>query len=107
MSQQPFYGSQRNPMEPLKVPGENQSADAREVEKFHRKSDVDGSKTAQHHTIGTGQSQAASGSHSHDGTDSVPLLSGFTITGTRGTATAVGSIISALKQLGATDSTTP
>lgn len=82
------------------------SPPARDVEKFHRNSDVDVRKESQHHTVGTGTTQAAAGSHRHDGTDSGLLLEGFTITGSRGTATAVGSVISALVQLGATDSTT-
>ena len=96
-----------DPRKPLTVPAEVKDADPREVERFHRRSDVDSRKTAQHHTIGTSGDQASPGNHVHDGADSALLLSGFTLTGTRGSATSVGAIIAALVKLGATDSTTP
>lgn len=78
----------------------------RVVDEFHVNSDVDRDKEAQHHTIGTGNAQAASGSHSHNGSDSVLLLDGLEITGARGGNTAILSIILALERLGAKNSTT-
>lgn len=36
-------------------------------DEFHRRSDVDTERTAQHHTLGTGPFQAAPGNHNHDG----------------------------------------
>lgn len=106
MSQQPLFGQTKDPREPLKVPGENQSPDTRTVEKFHRHADTDARREAIHHRIGTGTNQSASGSHRHDGSDSGLILEGTTLIGTRGTATAVGSIIAALVKLGASDNTT-
>lgn len=81
--------------------------DAKTVAKLHQNSDIDHTDKSQHHTLGPAQFQASSGRHSHNGSDSVQLLAGFSITGTRGSATAVVSIIAALVQLGATDNTTP
>lgn len=80
------------------------SSDA--VEKFHRKADTDGSETSAHHTLGNGRNQAAPGNHDHRGGSSILLLEGFTLTGSRGGNAAVSSIIAALVELGATDSTT-
>lgn len=76
------------------------------VNEFHTNDDVDRDAGAHHHTLGSGSNQASPGPHRHDGTDSVQLLEGFAITGSRGTSTAVQSIILALVQLGATDNTT-
>lgn len=78
----------------------------RVVDEFHVNSDVDRDKDAQHHTIGTNTSQAAAGNHSHNGSDSVLLLDGFEITGSRGGNTSILSIILALERLGAKNSTT-
>ncbi len=75
------------------------------VNKFHNKSDVDTSAQSQHHTIGPKATQAASGKHNHDGRNSPLLLTGFTLTGSRGGNAAVASIVAALVQLGATDGT--
>ena len=79
---------------------------ASEVRRIHTKSDVDSSVLAQHHTLGTKPNQAASGSHKHDGASGVLLLSGVTLTGSRAGNAALASVIAALVQLGATDSTT-
>jgi hypothetical protein len=69
-------------------------------------SDVDSDSSAQHHTIGPGQTQAASGSHSHNGSDSPVLFSG-TITGSRGGNAAVASLIAQIAaQTGLIDGTT-
>lgn len=78
----------------------------RVVRDFHTNSDVDSSKDALHHTLGTGNNQAASGTHSHDGADSVQLLAGVVIGGSRSGGQALVSVISALTRLGATDETT-
>lgn len=83
------------------------NASPQDVVDFHTKSDVDSGRNAQHHTIGPGMDQAASGAHSHDGTDSAFLWEGFTITGSRSNGQAVASIISLLVQKGAVDGTTP
>lgn len=47
-----------------------------EVNRFHTKSDVDSSRTAQHHTIGLGANQVSSGQHNHDGNNSKLILEG-------------------------------
>lgn len=79
---------------------------ATEVSKFHRKADTDGSQNAIHHTLGPGHNQSAPGDHDHRGGNSVELLAGVSITGSRGGNVALASVIAALVQLGATDSTT-
>ena len=76
------------------------------VEKIHQYDDVDVRGESHHHTLGAGPFQATAGSHRHRGGDSELLLSGTTISGSRGAATAMVSIIAALVALGATDSTT-
>lgn len=80
--------------------------EARDVTEFHTNDDTDISQDSHHHTIGPGVNQAASGAHNHDGNNSPRLLEGVTITGSKGGNTAISSIIAALIQLGATDSTT-
>lgn len=81
-----------------------QPADAEEVAQFHTNADTDTRAEAIHHTLGPGPSQAASGSHQHRGGDSSPLLSGMTITGSRGGNVALLGVIQCLVALGATDS---
>lgn len=76
------------------------------VNEFHSNDDLDRDANAHHHTLGTGVNQAASGAHNHDGSNSVQLLAGFTLTGSRASGAALISVISALEQLGAEDSTT-
>lgn len=78
----------------------------KEVQQFHTNDDVDGGEGSHHHTLGPGKNQAAGGQHDHRGGNSVALLAGTTITGSRGGNAAVASIIAALVDLGATDSTT-
>lgn len=51
--------------------GEARLPSGQSVNDFHGRSDVDSSLFAQHHTIGTSRTQAASGSHVHDGVGSV------------------------------------
>jgi hypothetical protein len=77
------------------------------VEKIHNFDDVDVRPESHHHTLGAAPNQAAPGSHLHRGGDSQILLVGSTLSGSRGSATAMVSIISALVVLGATDTTGP
>lgn len=75
------------------------------VNEFHTNDDVDRDANSHHHTLGGGANQASPGSHRHDGSDSVLLLDGITLAGAKGGNTALASVISALVQLGAKDST--
>lgn len=79
---------------------------AEEVDRLHQNADTDSRAEAIHHTLGVGDNQAAKGSHNHRGGDSVQLLGGITLTGSRGGNIALLSVIQALVALGATDSTT-
>lgn len=73
---------------------------------FHAFSDVDSDQGAQHHTLGSGVNQAASGAHTHDGNNS-PLLFNGTVTGSRGGNAAVANLISIMcQQTGMIDGTT-
>lgn len=83
-----------------------QTPDPRTVELFHQNCDVNQSKDAFHHTIGTDEFEAASGSHTHNGSDSLQLLTEEEITGSRSGGTALTSIIGILTRMGAKDSTT-
>lgn len=94
------YGSSKTSQ-----PGQYPTVPAEQVEAFHQSSDVDLRAEAQHHTLGPGASQASPGDHIHDGGTSPLLLSGVTLTGSRGGNAALPSIIQALVKLGATDST--
>ena len=77
------------------------------VSMFHRNAAVDTKPEDIHHTLGGGPSQAASGAHTHNGSDSPLLLGSSVITGSKASPSTVPpSIIAALKILGATDSTT-
>lgn len=83
---------------------------AREVNALHRRSDVDATATAQHHTLGLQRNQASPGDHVHDGKASKKIASGLnlSISGSRGGNAAVASIIAMLKQvMSFTDNTTP
>lgn len=84
---------------------QNPKPGAAVVADFHTNSDVDIRPESQHHTLGTTNSQAAAGDHTHDGGDSPLLLTGYTLTGSRGGNAAMPSLIAALVRLGATDST--
>jgi hypothetical protein len=82
-----------------------------EVLDFHMLSDVDSKKDAQHHTIGAGPLQAAPGNHTHNGNDSPFLFDPSTtiatgdLSTTAGQRTAIKAILTALKNIGMTDST--
>lgn len=75
------------------------------VNEFHTNDDVDRDANSHHHTLGPNANQASPGSHRHDGSDSYLLLDGVTLAGSKGGNTALASVISALVQLGAKDST--
>lgn len=79
---------------------------AEDVETFHTNADTDVRTQSIHHTLGPRDTQAAPGNHKHDGGDSELILSGLTITGSRGGNTSLPSIIACLVRLGATDSST-
>lgn len=81
----------------------------REVNQFHSRSDVDSAKFAQHHTLGTKNTQASAGDHVHDGKSSKKIGAGLgiVITGSKGGNAALASLLSALAQvIEFTDSTT-
>ena len=80
--------------------------EAEEVMTFHQNADTDARRESLHHTLGISDNQASPGNHNHRGGDSVQLLTGVTITGSRGGNIALLSVIQALVALGATDSST-
>jgi hypothetical protein len=80
--------------------------DSQAVDDFHTNSDLDTRKESQHHTLGPSPTQASPGDHTHDGGDSPLLLTGLTISGSRGGNTSLPSIIACLVRLGAKDSST-
>lgn len=88
-------------------PGLDKIPSAHEVEEFHRNADTNKRPEAIHHTLGKLPNNASPGAHRHDGRDSVSLLDGLTITGSRSTNTAfvVQQILAALTQLGLQDGT--
>lgn len=82
---------------------------ARQVSELHTKADLDASTSSMHHTLGISHNQASPGDHSHDGQTSRLIGQGrnITITGAKGGNVALGSLISALKQvMDITDNTT-
>ena len=90
------------PQDPIK--GEVLTPD--QVKKAHTNADTDGDEGSLHHTLGPAHAQASPGDHDHRGSTSVELLKGVSITGSRSGGAALVSVIAALVQLGATDSTT-
>lgn len=78
----------------------------KEVEKFHTNADTDGNEGSIHHTLGPAKHQASPGDHDHRGGQSVAILTGVTISGSRGGNAALASVIAALVELGASDATT-
>lgn len=86
-------------------PSELANFSSEDVEKLHTNSDVDVRRESQHHTLGPRTTQASPGDHNHDGSNSLPLLTGYTISGSRSSpASILPSIIACLVRLGATDS---
>lgn len=83
------------------------SPDAKSVNKFHKKADTDSSSLATHHTLGVKNTQASPGDHLHDGVSSKQLMADITITGSKGGNAALADLITKLAAaLGFTDSTT-
>lgn len=91
------------PSDPVdgKVPTE------KEVARFHTNADTDGDSGSIHHTLGPRKGQATEGDHDHRGGNSVALLQGVTVSGSRATDAWRTSVMALLVELGATDSTTP
>ena len=52
---------------------------SRESELQHTNSDIDSSKTAQHHTLGLDPNQASPGSHTHNGSNSKRIGAGLNL----------------------------
>jgi hypothetical protein len=80
-----------------------------QVNGFHTRDDVDSSTLAHHHTLGIGHNQGSPGDHAHDGVTSRKVGTGLaiTISGAKGGNAALGSLITALKQvMDITDNTT-
>jgi hypothetical protein len=90
------------PVDPVAGPAPT----ALEVRRAHTNADTDGGEGSIHHTLGSRKGQSSPGDHDHRGGSSVLLLDGATISGSRGGNAAVASIIAALVELGATDTTT-
>ena len=90
------------PVDP--VAGETPSY--KDVAKFHTNADTDGNEESAHHTLGPGHTQSAPGDHDHRGGNSVALFDGTTISGAKAGNTALASVIAALVELGAKDTTT-
>lgn len=86
--------------------GEEETPTAEEVDRVHTNADTDTRAESLHHTLGARETQAAPGSHRHDGGDSVLLLEGVIVTGSKAGNLALQSVISALVRLGAEDSST-
>lgn len=100
------YGRGRRDPEP-QVKEENPTPPNETVELFHRNASVDTRPEDIHHRLGPGENQAASGSHTHNGSDSPMLGTNVVITGSKGGNAALASLISAMvKILGVTDNTT-
>lgn len=91
------------PQDPVdgKVPPE------KEVARFHTNADTDGSEGSLHHTLGPRKGQASPGDHDHRGGQSVAILSGVTVSGSRASDAWRQSVMALLVELGATDNTTP
>lgn len=102
MAEDSVKAYKNKPVDP--VAGETPSG--RDVQKFHTNADTDGNEQSAHHTLGPSNNQASPGNHDHRGGNSVPLLDGTTITGSRASGAALVSVIAALVELGAKDSTT-
>lgn len=76
------------------------------VDDFHTNADTDIRVESLHHTLGAAPTQASPGDHLHDGGTSGLLVSGMSVTGSRGGNAALPSIIAILVRLGARDNTT-
>lgn len=82
---------------------------ARQVNKFHEKSDLNSGPNSQHHSLGTDRNQSASGAHNHGGKDSKKIGDGMglVVTGSKGGNAALTSLLTELaKVISFTNSTT-
>lgn len=98
-----------DPFGGIKSEKKSEAPDARAVKLIHQRSDVDGSKLSQHHTLGIEANQASPGDHVHDGGTSKKIGSGrsLAISGSKGGNAAVASIIAMLHNvIEFTDNTT-
>lgn len=77
----------------------------KEVARFHSNADTDGNEGSIHHTLGPRKGQSSPGDHDHRGGTSALLLQGTTISGSRASGAALISVIAALVELGAEDTT--
>lgn len=84
-------------------PSPSSAPTAAVVEQIHTNADTDIRTASIHHTLGPSNTQASPGDHTHDGGTSSLLLSGLTITGSRGGNVALVSVIAALVRLGVVD----
>lgn len=100
----PGYQRRKDPEPKVKV--EDASPPSQTVVLFHKNAPVDTRAEDIHHRLGPGPNQAATGNHSHNGSDSVLLFEGVILTGSKAGNTALASVIQALVGLGAKDSTT-
>lgn len=101
------YGDKERRDQPPKTKDPDPSPSGVLVEKFHKNAAVDTRVEDMHHTLGSLPSQASPGNHDHDGGDSVLLLDGYTIVGSKASpSTVLPSIIAGLVRLGMKDSTT-
>lgn len=87
-------------------PVEGKVPPAKEVARFHTNADTDGDSGSLHHTLGPRKGQAAEGDHDHRGGNSVSLLQGSTVSGSRATDAWRTSVMAILVDLGVTDNTT-
>lgn len=94
---------------PTEKPIDLKTADAKTVQAFHRNDDMDSRPEAHHHSLGKSRNQGTEGSHNHDGTTSVAILEGITITGNRATdpSGVMKQVLTALSRMGLIDSTSP
>ena len=97
----------QDPFGQVKTPKQKTTPSPQDVNQFHSRDDCDSSALAHHHTLGVKHDQASPGDHKHDGVNSLKLMSGITITGSKGGNAALGNLITALAAaLGFTDGTT-
>lgn len=79
----------------------------KDVAAIHRNSDLDLRPDSYHHRNGGRSTNSAPGDHRHDGGNSVQLLDGVVISGSKSTAVSsvLSQILACLVTLGITDST--
>lgn len=75
-----------DPFGAIKDDKKSNTPDARSVNAFHHRDDLDSGPTAHHHTIGLGRNQAPPGDHVHDGISSRKIGSGLNLSVSGSTA---------------------